>query len=149
MPTSARINIFSSDEDLGVQGRLGDRYESGQDGKKTLLVRCVSSGFILKECGLQDIVLELDNLPDYRNGTASQRRALLLSEITRLFGAGSPVPPVQPVIAPPATSATTTSESIPETIKPVEPAQLTDITPVEHSEPTSTQKRPNLGRPID
>lgn len=152
MPTNARLTILCSDEDNGVQGRLGDRYESGLDGKKILLDRCVTSGFMLKECGLQDIVLELDALPAYRNGTASQRRSLLLSEMSKLLGgAGLPVPPATHAPEQPISYVQATSEPAQTAaIKPTAPAQ--PVVPVTADNPETEQHNasrvPNLGRVV-
>lgn len=143
MPTPARYKLLNSSEDDGVQGRFGDRYESGKDGKYVLLAQCVASGFILKECGLQDIALELDNLPAYRNGTASQRRALFLTEMARLMGAGTAlvVPPAQPIVEP-AIAVEATSETV---TKPVDVARTTDLITADKPEETTAPRLPNLG----
>lgn len=142
MSTSARYKLLNSSEDDGVQGRFGDRYESGKDGKYVLLAQCVASGYILKECGLQDIVLELDNLPEYRNGTASQRRALFLGEIARLMG-NSAVLPAQP----PAQPAPATHEVVPAPVAATSetlPIDIARVASVAASESEPASRRPNL-----
>lgn len=140
MSVSARVTIPFASEDGGVLGRLGDRYESGKDGKKTLINQCLAGGFILKECGLIDIALELDELPAFRNGNASQRRAIFLAEMARLMGTATTV------TMPPATEPVHTATS--EPVK--QPVSTAPAQPVE-SEPEpiiKNPKLPNLGRVI-
>lgn len=121
----------------GAHGRFGALYESGTAGKSVLLSQCVAGGMILKECGLLDLITQIDT-PAYQAGTPGERRAMLLAELRAMFGQGPAVPAVEPVSAP-APAAT------PEPAH-VEPApQLAPATPITPRRP----QMPNLGRALD
>jgi hypothetical protein len=69
-----------------VHGRFSRLYEAGTAGKGLLVTQCVAGGMLLKECGVLDTLIMLDQHPAYLEGTPSVRRNILIKELLALLG---------------------------------------------------------------
>ncbi|MDH0348207.1 hypothetical protein [Aeromonas dhakensis] len=90
-------------EAKNVHGRFARLYETGAAGKRALVLQCMAGGMMLKESGILETITMLDQHPAYLDGTPSERRNLLITELLALLG--SPVPVHQPVSGIPAQPA--------------------------------------------
>lgn len=129
--------------ETGVHGRFSELYESGSAGKSVLLAQCVAGGMILKECGLLDLITQIDSSQAYKAGTASERRALLLAELRSLFGQAAPVSAIEPPAVPVAAYPEPVAEQPPAT------TQATTPTPVPRQIGSRRPSLPQLGQSLD
>lgn len=113
-----------------VHGRFSRLYEAGTAGKGLLVTQCVAGGMLLKECGVLDTLIMLDQHPAYLAGTPSVRRNILINELLALLGQ----------------APTSLTESDVVTAKPVTP--VAEEAPVQHAPqtvqtpPTETKQTP-------
>lgn len=84
-----RLEIEGEDNDS--LSRAIENYQKLRAGKKLFILELLEAGQIIKECGLLDIVSNVDSLPNYQEGNQSQRRAILLAELVGLVS-GSGIP---------------------------------------------------------
>lgn len=107
MQQVAKLVISGSENDAA--DRFCKLYQ-GRAGKQELLHELIKSGMVLKETGLVDIILNLDQNPDFRNAPNTQKTRMLLVELRHIFGGVAPetsaeVQSVAPVSTAPAPEA--------------------------------------------
>ncbi|NEG94353.1 hypothetical protein [Leclercia adecarboxylata] len=124
-----------------VHGRFSRLYEAGTAGKGLLVTQCVAGGMLLKECGVLDTLIMLDQHPAYLAGTPSVRRNILINELLALLG--------QPTTSLPESDAVTTQPVTPVVAEaPVQHApQTVQTPPAEKKQPTAHRPAlPKIGQ---
>lgn len=87
MTQSARSKFhYESDDAQPAVGRFCETYNSGRNNKQALMKECVSAGFMVKETGLSDFLLNLDMEPGYHTATPLQKSHILRKELIKFFG---------------------------------------------------------------
>ncbi|UTM60458.1 hypothetical protein L4174_023620 (plasmid) [Photobacterium sp. CCB-ST2H9] len=127
---STKFNVEGEDQDAA--DRFCDLYNSKRSGKSALINELVSGGMILKESGLIDLVMNLDQDPAFRAAPNTQKTRMLLAELSQLFSgvAGSAGGLERPVVKHSVTASH-------------EPAQESEPEPAPVRPPQ--QKLPNFG----
>jgi len=125
---AARIDV--SDLVTEAAEYLNNMLQADTAGKGLLVTQCVAGGMLLKECGVLDTLIMLDQHPAYLAGTPSVRRNILINELLALLGQPSTSQPESDVV----------------TAKPVTP--VVEEVPVQHAPqtvqtpPTETKQTP-------
>ncbi|MEC6833023.1 hypothetical protein VXS06_14745 [Photobacterium toruni] len=118
---------------LNISGAGGDAlerfctlYNSRSGGKSALLNDLLAGGLMLKETGLLDLVINLDESNDYRKLSNKDKTRVLICELAELFGNVETSKPAIPN-EPRTVSADTHQQPEPEPVKPVVKAKLPDL----------------------
>lgn len=94
MEITAKLLMSGADNDAGE--RFCKAY-TARSGKQEFHREVVKTGFILKETGLQDILLNLDADPAFRDAPNTVKTRMLLAELSQLFAGVQPVATAEPV----------------------------------------------------
>ena len=93
---ATKLNVTGTGGD--ALDRFCDLYNLRSGGKSALVNDLLAGGLVLKETGLLDLVLNLDNDLDYRNAKNTDKTRLLIAELADLFGHAkqATLPPAAP-----------------------------------------------------
>lgn len=100
----------------GAESRFATAYEAGRHGKGSFVSECIAAGYMLKETGLLDALMLLDQDPSYAEMSALDKRAALLGMLS-----GSAAPAAKPAAEAPVAAP----KSAPQVARPnTRPAPL-------------------------
>ncbi|HHY0551877.1 TPA: hypothetical protein ACVU5P_004196 [Vibrio parahaemolyticus] len=93
---TARSNFaFTSEDKQAAISRFCETYNDGRN-KSQLIRECIAAGFMMKETGLLDFLLNLDKEPKYQQASDLQKTHIIKNELASVFGLTS-LPPANAV----------------------------------------------------
>ncbi|GAL07897.1 hypothetical protein JCM19237_277 [Photobacterium aphoticum] len=116
-PVNAKINV------TGASGnaleRFCEMYHGRVGGKSELVNELLSAGVVLKEAGLLDMILNLDQDPAFRSAPNTVKTRRVVGELSELFSMMAPVQAVPAQTAAVVTPAPEAMQPMPEVKAPV------------------------------
>ncbi|HBN6266169.1 TPA: hypothetical protein L3N15_004150 [Vibrio parahaemolyticus] len=86
---------FTSEDKQAAISRFCETYNDGSN-KAQLIRECIAVGFMMKEAGLSDFLLNLDKEPQYHSASNLKKMHIMKNELAAVFGLAS-APPAAPI----------------------------------------------------
>ncbi|EGQ7810323.1 hypothetical protein I6Y99_004366 [Vibrio parahaemolyticus] len=85
---------FTSEDKQAAISRFCETYNDGSN-KAQLIRECIAVGFMMKEAGLSDFLLNLDKEPQYHSASNLKKTHIMKNELAAVFGLTGAPPATQ------------------------------------------------------